>query len=52
VRVDYQSWEDLRPRTTVEAQVGSGPDLALGWLDDPHTLPEKLVDRKRRVLIG
>ena len=26
------------------ANVGAGPDLILGTLDDPHKFPEKLID--------
>src|SRR5690606_10847778 len=36
VRVDYQAWEDLRPQTAVTANTGAGPDIVLGWTDDPH----------------
>ena len=36
VRVDSESWEDLRPKTAVAANVGSGPDIVLAWSDDPH----------------
>ncbi|HET6519363.1 MAG TPA: hypothetical protein VFG47_06025, partial [Geminicoccaceae bacterium] len=36
VRVDQESWEDLRPKTAVAANVGSGPDIVLAWSDDPH----------------
>lgn len=44
VTVDYESWEDLRPKTSVAANVGSGPDVVLGWLDDAFRFPDKLVD--------
>jgi multiple sugar transport system substrate-binding protein len=44
VRVDNEAWEDVRPKAAVAANVGSGPDVILGWLDDPHLYPEKLVD--------
>src|SRR5689334_3354144 len=44
VRVDHEAWEDVRPKAAVTANVGSGPDIILGWLDDPHLYPEKLVD--------
>ena len=36
VRVDYASWEDLRPQTAVTANTGAGPDIVVGWSDDPH----------------
>src|SRR3546814_10157775 len=44
VRVDNESWEDLRPKTAVAANIGSGPDIILGWNDDPHQYPDKLLD--------
>ena len=44
VRVDNEGWEDVRPKSAVAANVGSGPDIIVGWLDDPHLYPEKLVD--------
>jgi multiple sugar transport system substrate-binding protein len=44
VRVDAVSFEDIRPKAAVAANVGSGPDILLGWIDDPHLYPDKLVD--------
>lgn len=44
VRVDSESWEDVRPKAAVAANVGSGPDIIIGWFDDPHQYPDKLVD--------
>ena len=44
VRVDAEGWEDVRPKAAVAANVGSGPDVIIGWFDDPHQYPEKLVD--------
>jgi hypothetical protein len=44
VRVDNEGWEDVRPKAAVAANIGSGPDLILGWFDDPHQYPDKLVD--------
>ena len=44
VRVDNESWEDVRPKAAVAANVGSGPDIIFGWYDDPHQYPDKLVD--------
>ncbi|MGF1528469.1 MAG: ABC transporter substrate-binding protein [Candidatus Competibacterales bacterium] len=44
VRVDNESWEDVRPKAAVAANVGSGPDIILGWYDDPHQYPDKLLD--------
>ena len=44
VRVDYSGWEDLRPQTAVTANTGAGPDVVVGWTDDPHLYSDKLVD--------
>ncbi len=44
VRVDTESWEDIRPKAAVAANVGAGPDLIIGTLDDPHKFPDKLLD--------
>jgi multiple sugar transport system substrate-binding protein len=43
VRVDSESFEDIRPKAAVAANVGSGPDIIFGWYDDPHLFPDKLV---------
>jgi multiple sugar transport system substrate-binding protein len=44
VRVDKESWEDIRPKAAVAANVGSGPDIMWVWFDDPHQYPDKLMD--------
>jgi multiple sugar transport system substrate-binding protein len=44
VRVDKESWEDIRPKAAVAANVGSGPDLMFVWFDDPFQYPDKLLD--------
>ena len=44
VRVDSESWEDLRPKSAVAANVGRGPDVVYGWYDDAHQYYEKLHD--------
>ncbi|TCT02324.1 ABC transporter substrate-binding protein [Paralcaligenes ureilyticus] len=44
VRIDNEGWEDVRPKAAVAARVGSGPDIIIGWFDDPEQYPEKLVD--------
>jgi multiple sugar transport system substrate-binding protein len=44
VRVDNENWEDVRPKAAVAANVGSGPDIIVGFFDDPHLYPDKLVD--------
>ncbi|MFC0246139.1 ABC transporter substrate-binding protein [Falsochrobactrum ovis] len=44
VRVDKESWEDIRPKAAVAANVGSGPDIVMCWFDDAHQYPDKLLD--------
>src|SRR5467141_476039 len=44
VRVDNESWEDVRPKAAVAANTGAGPDIILGTNDDANLYPEKLVD--------
>ncbi|MBV9811312.1 MAG: carbohydrate ABC transporter substrate-binding protein [Acetobacteraceae bacterium] len=43
-RVDFVGWEDLRPQTAVAANTGAGPDVIIGWPDDPHLYADKLTD--------
>jgi len=44
VRVHFVGWEDLRPQTAVTANTGAGPDVVLGWPNDPHLYSDKIVD--------
>jgi multiple sugar transport system substrate-binding protein len=44
VRVDSENWEDVRPQAAAAANLGSGPDIIVGFFDDPHLYPDKLVD--------
>lgn len=44
VRIDNEGWEDVRPKAAVAANVGAGPDIIIGWFDDPHQYPDKLID--------
>ena len=44
VRVDAENFEDIRPKAAVAANIGSGPDIVLGWYDDPHQYADKLHD--------
>ena len=44
VRTDKESWEDIRPKAAVAANVGSGPDIMWVWFDDPQQYPDKLLD--------
>lgn len=43
VDIDVASWEDLRPTTSVSANIGSGPDIVLAWNEDPHLFPDKTL---------
>lgn len=44
VRVDFVGWEDIRPQTAVVANTGTGPDIVVGWSDDPHIYADKVVE--------
>jgi multiple sugar transport system substrate-binding protein len=44
VRVDNESWEDVRPKAAVAANTGAGPDIILSTNDDANLYPEKLLD--------
>jgi len=44
VFVESVSFEDLRPKAAVAANVGKGPDIVYGWYDDAHQYPDKLLD--------
>ncbi len=44
VRIDFAGWEDIRPQTAVTANTGAGPDIVLGFTDDPHVYASKVVD--------
>ena len=44
IRIDFSGWEDIRPQTAVTASTGAGPDVVLGWTDDPHLYADKLVE--------
>ena len=44
MRVDSENFEDIRPKAAVAANVGSGPDIVLGWYDDPHLYADKVLD--------
>lgn len=44
VRVDFVSWEDIRPQTAVTANTGAGPDIVLGFSSDPQVYASKLLD--------
>ena len=44
VKVDFVGWEDLRQQGAVSANTGAGPDVILGWAEDPHVYADKVVE--------
>jgi multiple sugar transport system substrate-binding protein len=44
IRMDFVGWEDIRTQTAVTANTGAGPDLVVGWGDDPHIFADKVVE--------
>jgi multiple sugar transport system substrate-binding protein len=44
VRADFVGWEDIRSQTAVTANTGAGPDIVVGWGDDPHIYNDKLIE--------
>lgn len=44
VRVESESFEDIRTKSAVAANVGTGPDMIWTLFADAHLFPEKMVD--------
>ena len=44
VRTDYVGWEDIRAQVAVAARTGAGPDVVVGWPNDPHLYENKIID--------
>lgn len=44
VEIEYITWEDVRAKAALAASLGSGPDIVMGWYDDPHLYPDQLID--------
>ena len=44
IRVDAESWDDIRPKAAVAANGSAGPDIIMGTNDDPFKFPDKLLD--------
>lgn len=44
VRVDFVGWEDIRAQTGVAANTGAGPDVVVGWGDDPHIYADRVLE--------
>ncbi|HET6521490.1 MAG TPA: extracellular solute-binding protein, partial [Geminicoccaceae bacterium] len=43
VTVESLPWPEVRPRALEAAITFGGPDIVLGWFDDPHQFPDRLV---------
>jgi multiple sugar transport system substrate-binding protein len=43
-RVDFVGWEDMRQQSAVAANTGTGPDIVLGWSEDPHVYVDKVIE--------
>ncbi len=44
VRTDFVGWEDIRAQVAVAARTGAGPDVVVGWPNDPHLYADKILD--------
>ncbi len=44
VITDFIHWEDVRAKAAMESVLGAGHDIVLGWFDDPHLYPDRLLD--------
>ncbi len=44
VQVTNEGFEDVRPKVALAANIGSGPDIALGFMEDPHFVADRLLD--------
>ncbi len=46
IRVDAESWDDIRPKAAVAANVGAGPDIIMGTnaTIPRFKFPDKLLD--------
>ena len=44
VRLDKEWLDDIQPKASVAANIGSGPDIVWGLLAFPHLFPDKLLD--------
>ncbi|MCB1969935.1 MAG: carbohydrate ABC transporter substrate-binding protein [Geminicoccaceae bacterium] len=44
VKVEFEGWEDVPTKTAVAANVGSGPDVVIGFADNPFLYKDKLHD--------
>jgi multiple sugar transport system substrate-binding protein len=43
VTIESVPWPEVRPRAMEAAESGGGPDIVLGWFDDAHLFPDRLL---------
>lgn len=43
-RVDFVGWEEIRQQSAVAANMGTGPDVVIGWAEDPHVYADKIIE--------
>jgi multiple sugar transport system substrate-binding protein len=43
-RADFVGWEDMRQQSAVAANTGTGPDIIIGWSEDPHVYADKIIE--------
>jgi multiple sugar transport system substrate-binding protein len=43
-RVDFVGWEEIRQQSAVASNTGTGPDIVVGWGEDPHVYVDKLIE--------
>src|SRR3954470_22158445 len=44
VKVDFVGWEDINQQTAVTSNSGAGPDIIIGFGDQPHIYVDKLIE--------
>jgi len=44
VKVDFVGWEDINQQTAVTSNSGAGPDIIIGFGDQPHIYIDKLIE--------
>jgi multiple sugar transport system substrate-binding protein len=43
-RVDFVGWEEIRQQSAVAVNMGTGPDIVIGWAEDPHVYADKIIE--------
>jgi multiple sugar transport system substrate-binding protein len=44
VKVDFVGWEDINQQTAVTSNSGAGPDIIIGFSENPHIYVDKLIE--------